>query len=398
VYFVFNYTEFEIGLFIFAQNYYMSKVEKKKPIKVRGHLLYNAYPKVWKQLKKENKIEGIYKKKAFYISLLSTLTSPLIWLQHVLFDKKIEAVSFEGKPPLFILGHWRSGTTHLHYLFHNDPQFGTLSNYQSFLFNVAMLSKSWLKVLLSPLMPETRPQDNVKVNPDLPAEEEQPLSVMSICTGFHTWSFPSNKSYFNKYNIFEGITPEEKKQWQKDYLKVLKNIAFFNDDKPLVLKNPHNTSRVKELLELFPDAKFVFIHRNPYDVFVSTRHLMFRGVQPQFLEFTSHKEIEDLIMYYFEKTMKKYIAERDLIPKENLVEVGFDEMEGYENSKAQMQRMYKELNLPGFEEALPNIEAYLSSVKNYKKNKFRNIRPEIKERINKEWKFAFDEWGYEIEK
>ncbi|MCD8529274.1 MAG: hypothetical protein LRY27_04820 [Chitinophagales bacterium] len=123
------------------------------------------------------------------------------------------------------------------------------------MFNVALLSKSWLKFILSPLMPETRPQDNVKVDPDLPAEEEQPLSVMSTHTGFHTWNFPKNRSYFNKYNIFEGISKQEKEAWQKDYVTCLKNIALFNDDKRLVLKNPHNTSRVKELLENIPECQ-----------------------------------------------------------------------------------------------------------------------------------------------
>jgi hypothetical protein len=275
---------------------------------------------------------------------------------------------------------------------HNDPQFGTLSNYQSFLFNIALLSKSWVKFILSPLMPETRPQDNVKVDADLPAEEEQPLSVMSVRSGFHTWSFPSNRSYFNKYNIFEGITPEEKTAWQKDYNTVLQNITFFNDGKPLVLKNPHNTSRVKELLELYPNAKFIFIHRNPYDVFVSTRHLIFRAVRAQFLEYVSHEDIEDMIFYFFEKTLKKYLAERDLIPKGRLIEVSFDDMEYH--SAEQMEKIYRELNIPGYENAKPHFDKYLASVKNYKKNQFRNLPPEIEKRIQDEWGFAFDAWGY----
>ena len=368
----------------------------KKSTKLKGHLLYNSLPHVWRELKRDNKIEGIYKKKAAYISwMVFYVLPPLVWLQKVIFGKRIEAEDLSKKQPIFILGHWRSGTTHLHYLFHRDPQFGTLSNYQSFLYNIAMLSKSWLKVILSPLMPETRPQDNVKVNPDLPAEEEQPLSVMSTKSGFHTWNFPSNRSYFDKYNTFKGISATEKKEWQEAYQTVLKNISFFNDGKQLVLKNPHNTSRVKELLELYPDSKFIFIHRNPYDVFVSTRHLMFRAVRVSFLEFISHEAIEDMIFYFFTNTMKKYIAERDLIPKANLVEVSFDQMEA--DSGAQIERMYRELNLPGYAEAKPNFDEYLASVKNYKKNKFRHIRPEIQERINKEWKFAFDEWGYEIE-
>ena len=368
----------------------------KRNTRIKGHLLYNALPHVWKQLKKENEIKGVYKKKAAYISLMCLyVMRPLVALQNLLFRKRILAEDLSEKQPIFILGHWRSGTTHLHYLFHKDPQFGTLSNYQSFLFNIAMLSKSWLKFLLSPLMPETRPQDNVKVDTDLPAEEEQPLSVMSMRTGFHTWSFPSNRSYFDKYNTFSGITPEEKMAWQQDYQFVLKNISYFNDGKRLVLKNPHNTSRVKELLELYPNAKFVFIHRNPYDVFVSTRHLMFRAVRAQFLEFVSHQEIEDMILYYFEKTMKKYIAEKNLIPKENLVEVSFDDME--KDSYGQIGNMYDKLDLPNFDQAKPFIEEYLNSVKNYKKNKFRNLRPDMQERINKEWKFAFEEWGYAIE-
>lgn len=368
----------------------------KRNTRIKGHLLYNALPHVWKQLKKENEIKGVYKKKAAYISLMCLyVMRPLVVLQNLLFRKRILSEDLSEKQPIFILGHWRSGTTHLHYLFHKDPQFGTLSNYQSFLFNIAMLSKSWLKFLLSPLMPETRPQDNVKVDTDLPAEEEQPLSVMSMRTGFHTWSFPSNRSYFDKYNTFSGITPEEKMAWQQDYQFVLKNISYFNDGKRLVLKNPHNTSRVKELLELYPNAKFVFIHRNPYDVFVSTRHLMFRAVRAQFLEFVSHQEIEDMILYYFEKTMKKYIAEKNLIPKENLVEVSFDDME--KDSYGQIENMYAKLDLPNFDLAKPFIQEYLNSVKNYKKNKFRNLRPDMQERINREWKFAFDEWGYAIE-
>jgi hypothetical protein len=368
----------------------------KKITNIRGHLLYNALPHVWKELRRDNKIGGAYKRKEAIISfMVFFILPPLTWLQKIVFTTRIKKENLSKKQPIFILGHWRSGTTHLHYLFHKDPQFGTLSNYQSFLFNIAMLSKSWLKILLSPLMPETRPQDNVRVNPDLPAEEEQPLSVMSTKTGFHTWSFPSNRSYFDKFNTFKGISVEEKAAWQADYQTVLQNISYFNDGKQLVLKNPHNTGRVKELLELYPDSKFIFIHRNPYDVFVSTRHLMFRAVRQQFLEFVSHAQIDDLIMYFFTNTMKKYIAEKDLIPKENLVEVSFDQMEA--DSNAQIERMYQELNLPGFELAKPYIDEYLASVKNYKKNKFRDIRPEIVKRINTEWKFAFDEWGYEVE-
>jgi hypothetical protein len=192
--------------------------------------------------------------------------------------------------------------------------------------------------------------------------------------------------------FLKELHQREKTAWQKDYNTVLQNITFFNDGKPLVLKNPHNTSRVKELLELYPNAKFIFIHRNPYDVFVSTRHLIFRAVRAQFLEYVSHEDIEDMIFYFFEKTLKKYLAERDLIPKGRLIEVSFDDMEYH--SAEQMEKIYRELNIPGYENAKPHFDKYLASVKNYKKNQFRNLPPEIEKRIQDEWGFAFDAWGY----
>ncbi|MCD8529275.1 MAG: sulfotransferase, partial [Chitinophagales bacterium] len=114
------------------QNFAWTKPKKERKHKVRGHLLYNALPHVWKTLRSENKIEGIYKKKARMISLMIRVMHPFQWIQQMLFKKRIEAIDFTHKQPVFILGHWRSGTTHLHYILHHDPQFGTLSNYQSF--------------------------------------------------------------------------------------------------------------------------------------------------------------------------------------------------------------------------------------------------------------------------
>lgn len=370
--------------------------KKKRPYKETKHQLYLGRRNVWMQLLKENKITGVYKKKKRNISFFTFILQPLLWLQKFLHHKKVIATDIDSKPPLFILGHWRSGTTHLHYIFYKDPQFGVLSNYQNFTFNVSLLSKSFVKKVLSPLMPDKRPQDNVRVDPDKPAEEEQPLSIMSTRTGIHSWYFPKNKSYFDKYNLFIDINDEEKKAWQKDYRYCIKSIAYFNDGKQLVLKNPHNTSRVKELMEIFPKSNYIFIHRNPFDIFLSTRHLYYRILRTQFLQFFSHEEIDDKIFYYFNTTMKKYLAERHLIPKGQLIEVGFDELD--QNPYETVEKIYKELNIPNYDKAFPEIDQYLKSVKNYKKNKFRDIKPKTVERILKEWKFAFDEWGYSYEK
>jgi len=367
----------------------MVKARKKK---VRAHQFYFVKDRVWKTLLKENKVDDIYKSKVRQINFFRYVTKPFRLLQNLLFYRMIKNVDLSEKNPVFILGHWRSGTTHMHYVFDKDPQFGTLSNYQTFSFTTSLLSKRVVKFLLSPLMPKERTQDNVKMTVDKPGEEEQPLSVSSTRSGIHSWIFPKNQSYFEKYNLFKGITAEEKKAWQNDYVKVLKTIALANDKKQLLLKNPHNTSRVKELLELFPNAKFIYIHRNPLDVYISMQHLFSKVVETQFLQYVTFPERKELIIHYFKATLEKYLAEKDLIPKENLYEVSYDDFTGNEMFHA--EKIYKQLNLGGFETAKPEIQKYLDSVKKYEKNKFRDLSPETEERLRKEWKFAFDEWGY----
>lgn len=368
----------------------MATKHKKK---VRGLQYYFIKDGIFKALLKENKVDKIYKHKVKEINFFRFVTKPFRALQHFLYNSKVEKMDLDTKNPVFILGHWRSGTTHMHYLFDKDPQFGTLTNYQTFSFTTSLLSKRIVKFLLSPLMPKERTQDNVKMTVDKPGEEEQPLSVVSTRTGIHSWIFSKNYSYFNKYNLFKDITAQEKAAWQKDYTKVLKTIAFANNGKQLLLKNPHNTSRVKELLELFPNAKFVFIHRHPLDVYISTVHLFSKVVETQFLQYATLEERKEIIIYNFKEVLGKYLREKALIPEGNLYEVAYDDFTG--NEMAHATKMYEKLNLPGFETAKPEIQKYLDSVKKYKKNKFRNLSTETEARLRKEFKFAFDEWGYE---
>lgn len=365
---------------------------KKKRLKVREHQLYTVKRSVWKKLKQENAIDPIYSFRARKIEWTSLAFSLATGLQKILFSKRIKKVSFNNHPPVFILGMWRSGTTFLHYMMSKDSQFGYLKNHQAFTFNFSLLSFDRLNQILNVFVPKRRPQDNVRLTLDDPAEEEQPFSTLTTRSSIHSFFFPKNQEYFRKYHLFEGVGEEEKSRWKEEYLFLLKNISVYSKKEKLLLKNPHNTGRVKELLELFPDAKFIFIHRDPYTVYRSTKKLYMQMIGSQFLQFLSQKEIEKLIVDNNASILKKYLAERELIPKGNLVEIGFDQLESapLETVKA----VYKQLGIDGFKEAKPAISAYLDSVKGYKKNRFKPIGGPLKERIDTEWKLWFETFGY----
>lgn len=367
---------------------------QSKRLKVKEHQLYTVRAYVWRKLKRENAIDDIYRFRARRIDRTSTIFRPAAALQKALFQPRLNRISFSGHPPLFILGLWRSGTTHLHYILARDPQFGYLKNHQAFTFNFALLSLDRLNKLFNLFVPGRRPQDNVRLTLDEPAEEEQPFSTMTTRSSIHSFYFPRNQEYFTRYHLFEGISDREKETWKKEYLYLLKNIAFYSRKKDLVLKNPHNTGRVKEILELFPDARFVFLHRDPYTVYRSTKKLYNRMINSQFLQFIPQIEIQRMIIENNARIMDKYLHERALIPEGNLVEIAFESLE--RSPLETLETIYATLGIGGFEPARPAIEEYLRSVKSYRKNRYKPVSGRLIKKINREWDFWFEAFGYQL--
>lgn len=322
----------------------------------------------------------------------SLLAQPLIWLQDLLYRRRIRAIQFSDEnAPVFILGHWRSGTTHLHYLLAQDPGFGTMNNYMAFAINVFLVSRGWLDRLLAWLMPERRPMDNVEISINAPQEEEQCTGNLTTATGIHALFFPRNRIWFDRFVVFRNTTPAEKIRWQQAYHFVLQTVAYAFPHRRVLSKNPCNTSRVRELLELYPRSKFIFVHRDPVDVFLSTRNFYQRTVETQFLQDADEAVIVDNIIDFYSAMMQKYLQERTMIPAGNLIEISFEEL--IRSPEQTVRRIYSDLSLSGFESAEPHFQQYLKSVEHYEQNRFAPLSPELQNRIRNEWGFAQQLWG-----
>lgn len=367
--------------------------KKDDDYKVTEHQLFISPLSLWWKLRRQNKIASSKRWMAFKITLFVLFSAPFRGIQNLYIKRKLKGIDLNDKPPVFVVGHWRSGTTHLHYLLWQDEQFVCLDAFQAFFFNVAFVSKTVMKPILNAFMPSTRPQDNVKIDANSPQEEEHPMTNRTDKSGMHVFFFPKNESYFTKWNLFEGVTENEVNDWKKTYNDLLKKILLFQDpNKRLLLKNPHNTGRIKVLLEMFPNAKFIYIHRNPYEVYSSTRVLYTKAVSTQFLQEFSDDEIEERILFSYKKTLERYLEFRDLIPKDQLTEVAYADLD--KQPLEEMKRMYEHLNLGDYNAVEPAFKKYLESVKNFKKNKPIVIPEHILQRIHTDWKFAFDEWSY----
>lgn len=355
--------------------------------------LVGADWKTFKDITGGRDIGAAYKGKYRLTKAVCRLLSTLAPLQDRRYEKLLAAKPLEHDP-VFILGHWRSGTTFVHNVFSCDRHFGYNTTYQTVFPHLMMWGQPFFKKNMSWLMPDKRPTDNMELAVDLPQEEEFALANMMPYTYYNFWFFPKYmQEYCDKYLLFNDIAPEELKIWEETFTKLIKISLWNTGGTQFLSKNPPHTGRVKELVRMFPDAKFVYLMRNPYTVFESTRSFFTNTIQPLKLQEFTDEQIEENILSVYAKLYHKYEADKHLIPEGNLIEVKFEDFEA--DALGMTRQIYQTLGLPGWEEARTAIEQYVGSKKGYKKNKYQ-YDPRTRELVEKHWKFALDDWGYNI--
>ena len=177
------------------------------------------------------------------------------------------------------------------------------------------------------------------------------------------------------------------------FMRLVKVSLWNTNGTQYLSKNPPHTGRVKTLLEMFPNAKFIYLKRNPYT-----------GIReyPQFLyeydpaiAFAGYHERADRGELHrgISPSFYKYEEEKHLIPEGNLVEVKFEDFE--KDAFAMTENIYGSLNLPGFKESKADIEKYLGKKKGYKKNQYKYEDRTVR-LVEENWGMALKEWGYSL--
>jgi hypothetical protein len=234
--------------------------------------------------------------------------------------------------------------------------------------------------------------DNMTWPIDSPQEEEAALAKM-MATAFYTqFLFPRKALHlFRRYVLLEGAPKRAIVEFQRKYQRLLKIATIHGAGKQLILKNPVNTARIGQLLEQFPEAKFIHIIRCPYDVFKSSRNLHLTLSVLTTLQIIDPKRADETVLTLYEEMMQRYLQDRSAIPEGNLVEVRLEDLEM--NPIAELQRIYQTLNLPKYEHAEPAFEAYIASQQSYLKNQL-DLSSDLQQQVEQRWKFAFSSFGY----
>lgn len=323
------------------------------------------------------------------IGALSVLNCGLWLLQVVFCGRKIRRTKIE-QDPIFVIGHWRSGTTLLHELLVRDERHTFPDTYACFAPNHFLFSGWWMKPWLKVLLPTQRPIDNMPAGWDHPQEDEFALCNLGLPSPYLTITFPNHPPQCQEFLDFCNVSEAAASRWKQGFLWFLKCITAQNP-KRIVLKSPPHTARIRVLLEMFPKAKFVHIVRNPYSIFPSTVNLWKRLYQDQGLQVPTYAGLEDHVYETFNRMYEAFNRDRPLLGPGQFCEVRYEELVA--NPIEQMRRVYDELGLDSFDSVRPGIEAYFAGQKDYKRNRFQ-MTPEMRAEITRRWDKFFKQYGY----
>jgi hypothetical protein len=294
-------------------------------------------------------------------------------------------------PPIFIVGHWRSGTTHLTNLM-SQAGFGYVPPLAAGLpWDLLGLARLF-RPLLERALPGERFIDRIPVTPTSPQEDEIALANMTTLSYYHGLYFPRRfAAAFERGLFFDGCAAEEIVAWQRCQRSFLAKLALAQPGRRLLIKNPAYTARLAMLHEMYPGAKFIHIHRNPHEIFDSMRNFYDKLLRELALQTYAHIDIDRHILATFARMMDRHLAEAPELPEGSYVELAYEDLVA--DPMAALSEIYERLGLEGFEEARPRFAAYLNSVCDYRTNRY-DTSAQSAALVEAHWSRFLDHWGY----
>jgi hypothetical protein len=293
-------------------------------------------------------------------------------------------------PPVFVIGHWRTGTTWMHELLVKDERFTFPTTYQCNSPHHFLLTNRTFSAILNYLVPSKRPMDDMPVSMYRPQEDEFALMVLGAGSPYLDWAYPNGQKRYLEYLTLQGLSESQRQQWESSLLWFLRRLTLLNR-KRLILKSPTHTARISTLLKLFPDARFIHMVRNPVAAIPSTLRMWTGLTDAQAIQARRGPIPIERVFASFKEMYDQFDKERSLIPAANLCELRYEDL--VVDPVSILERIYEQLELGDFEPARPAVDEYLSSISGYQPNR-NEIESDLKQQILQQCRSYIEQYGY----
>jgi hypothetical protein len=231
----------------------------------------------------------------------------------------------------------------------------------------------------------------MKAGWDRPQEDEFALCMLGQPSPYLTIAFPNHPPQDQEAFDPQRLPRRARASWKKAFLGFLRRLTF-RDPRRLVLKSPTHTCRIPTLLELFPDARFVHIVRDPFVVFPSTVNLWKSLYRAHGLQKPTFHGLQEHVLSTFCYLYDRLEATRALVPPGHFHELLYEDL--VRDPLGQMRLLYEKLNLGGFEGVRPKLEKFWGEQSGYRTNRYPELPGELLETISRRWAAVIQRYGY----
>jgi len=318
--------------------------------------------------------------------------SGLKLLQWIIYGRRIRRTRLPDDP-IFIIGHWRTGTTLLHELLTLDPNHTFPTTYQCFAANHFLLSERFLKPWSGFALPRSRPPDNMQINWDSPQEDEFALCNLGLPSPYAMIAFPNRPLRYRGYLDLDSVTEQQRRRWKRALLRFIRQVYYRRPGR-MVLKSPPHTFHLPTLLELFPRARFVHLARHPAKVIPSTERLWKSLFTTHAYQKPTFEGLDEFVLETFAQMHRRYHKTRDLVPPEQLIELRYEDLVADQSATVRM--IYERFQLGDFEGVRAKVDEYVKSRADYQPNRY-HLDAETRDRILETCRPYCETHGYDME-
>jgi len=290
-------------------------------------------------------------------------------------------------PPVFLLGFWRSGTTLLHELLCCDPHFGFPSTY-------ACLNPSHFLLTEAKVRSDaqtTRPMDSMSYSWSSPQEDEFALLALGAPSPYQALIMPSLLREPRALVDIRQRSREEQQRWLGALSSFL-GLVTVQQRKPLVLKSPPHGYRLPLLFPAFPQAHYLVIERNPYEVFASNLKLWRTLLELYAVEPWTAEDIENFVLEAYVVHEEVVSASAGTASPVQFARVRYEDVVA--DPVRELERIYAQLKLGDFDSVRPAVEKYKEKVASHTRNRFIISRAQ-KQRVDEKWGSLIRSKGYD---
>jgi hypothetical protein len=323
------------------------------------------------------------------VTLSSAVNSVLGLLQKALLGTALRNTTVRYDP-VFVLGHWRSGTTHVHELLALDERFGFPTSLECFAPHHCLLTGLLPLALRSRLLPseEAWPQGGI----ERPQEDELALVALGAPSPLWSLAYPGELQG-HAYLSLRDLSHREVDRWAAILWQFVRLVSYRHPDKRLVLKSPSHTARIQLLARLFPRARFLHIVRDPYVVFSSTVEMWRRTQAVSALVAQEGFDLEAHVLDTLKRMYEGFASACASLPPSRFHQIYYEQL--LRDPVETLEQCYAALGLGEFERVRPRLAHYAATLAGLG-TLDEPIAPHSKRAVADAWGPIFRPWGYQI--